>query len=288
MMLAVSQLTVTTARGRRLVENVEFNIGSGEIMAIFGPSGCGKSTLLNAISGFIEFSGAEVEAKSGGIGRRWFAANGEKLTGTGRIVIDGSDVTQWLPEQRPVGLVLQRFGVYPNLSGEANIAFPLQCRGMSGPEIAAIVERAAQLAGVDPTHLAQKVKTLSGGEAQRIAIAKMLAKRARVALMDEPFSHLDQLRRSDLTELLRRIVGAETDGAMGAVVLVSHDWREVHLADQILLLNARSDKQLVSRVFRRDLSTGQINFELATGTLPPDEQEMRWLQGLKETAASHY
>jgi multiple sugar transport system ATP-binding protein len=284
MMLAVSQLTVTTTRGRRLVENVEFNIGSGEIMAIFGPSGCGKSTLLNAIAGFIEFSDTEVNAKNSGFGRRWFAANGEKLTGTGRIVIDGSEVTRWLPEQRSVGLVLQRFGVYPNLTGRDNIAFPLQCRGISQAESAAIVERAAQMAGVDPTHLAQRVKTLSGGEAQRIAIAKMLAKRARVALMDEPFSHLDQLRRSDLTDLLRRIVGAETDGAMDAVVLVSHDWRELRLADKLLLLNARSDGQLASRVFTRERSTGMFSFELPEKSLPPDNQELRWIEGLKEAA----
>lgn len=286
-MLTVSKLTVTTATGRRLIDNVDFNVGRGEIMAILGPSGCGKSTLLSAIAGFIDFRRLGDEARNSGVGKRWFAGNTEKLRGTGQISIDGRDITSLLPEQRPIGLVLQRFGVYPNLTGYDNISFPLRCRGIRASETVAIVERAAQMAGVDSTLLTQKVKTLSGGEAQRIAIAKMLAKRARVALMDEPFSHLDQIRRSDLTTLLRNIVGKESDGAMDVALLVSHDWRELIIADKLLLLNSRSDGRLVCRMFKREPLTGQFNFDLEADTIPPDEQESRWIHGLKETTQLH-
>ncbi len=279
-MLQVSGLTVTTSSGEAILQDLSLSVGRGEILAVFGPSGSGKSTLLNAISGFIDFDRQQGVMRSRA---KWFGGHGDQLKARGSVSIAGKDMMGVPVESRPVGLVQQKFSAYPHMTAFANIAFPLRCRGASADEIDNAVRDAAQLAGVNLDRLSTKVKSLSGGEAQRVAIAKMLAKGAQVALMDEPFSHLDQIRRSDLISLMRGLVGATDIGRMDALVLISHDWREIRFADKAMLLNARADGERVARIFERDPQTRRFDFS-ADVSIPFDEAERTWMAGLSAAA----
>ena len=274
-MLEVSGLTVVTSSGADILRDLSLTVELGEILAVFGPSGSGKSTLLNAICGFID-----IEQPTGPLKARakWFGGH-DQLRASGSVLIAGREMGAVPVERRPVGLVQQKFGAYPHMTAFANIAFPLRCRGLDSRSIDEIVREAAQLAGVNADRLSTKVKSLSGGEAQRVAIAKMLAKGAQVALMDEPFSHLDQIRRSDLITLMRGLVGTAENGRMDALVLISHDWREVRYADKAMLLNARSDGQRIARLFERDEQTGRFNFNDCV-SIPFDSAELTWIEGL--------
>ncbi len=284
-MLRVSNLTVAVDGRDPIISDVSFSLSKGEILAIFGPSGSGKSTLLNAIAGFIDVRASDAPGmpRNRLFRPRWFAGNQGRLIGHGSICIDGEDMESFDAQSRPVGLVLQKFGVYPHMTAFANIAFPLRCRGIDKTEIEARVSKAAEMAGLDPQDFPRRVKSLSGGEAQRVAIAKMLAKGASVALMDEPFSHLDQLRRSDLIQLIRRLVDNAEQG-MDCAVIISHDWRELRYADQAILLNARGDAQKVVRLFKRK-SEGWHGFEEEALSIPFDQQERKWIDGLRGVVA---
>lgn len=284
-MLEVSSLNVTIPRGEAILADVSFSLNKGQILTVFGPSGCGKSTLLNAIAGFLE---VVPPTREGGKARhflrqKWFPG-ADGLAASGRIAMHGADVTHELTKDRPIGLVLQRFGVYPHMTAYANIAFPLRCRRLADDLIRPRVAKAAAMAGINPSHLPRKVKTLSGGEAQRVAIAKMLAKGANLALMDEPFSHLDQIRRSELIELIRHLVDANEEG-MDCAIIISHDWRELRYADQAILLNARGDGRRIARLFRCRPANGLIELEGKDDALPPDAQELKWLEGLRAAIA---
>lgn len=281
-MLEVSGLSVVTSRGAAILHDLNLRVERGEILAVFGPSGSGKSTLLNAICGFID-----IERPKGLLKARakWFGGATDQLRATGSVTIAGEEMSAVPVERRPVGLVQQKFGAYPHMTAFANIAFPLRCRGLDAKSIADIVRDSAQLAGVNADRLSTKVKSLSGGEAQRVAIAKMLAKGARVALMDEPFSHLDQIRRSDLIKLMRGLVGLTENARMDALVLISHDWREIRYADKAMLLNAHGAGQGISRLFERDKQTGRFDFE-APVSQPYDPAEQTWIAGLSAAADS--
>ena len=280
MMLQVTGLTVVTSRGAEILHDLNLSVERGEILAVFGPSGSGKSTLLNAICGFIDIEQSKGLLKARA---KWFGGATDQLRATGSVTIAGEEMSAIPVERRPIGLVQQKFSAYPHMTAYANIAFPLRCRAIKGQEIDKSVREAAQLAGVNVDRLSTKVKSLSGGEAQRVAIAKMLAKGARVALMDEPFSHLDQIRRSDLISLMRSLVGATDIGRMDALVLISHDWREIRYADKAVLLNARSDGHRIARIFERDPETQLFDFEGATG-VPYDDAELTWIAGLSAAA----
>jgi ABC-type sugar transport system ATPase subunit len=287
-MLEVSSLTVVVPRGKVIITDIGFFLGKGEMLAVFGPSGSGKSTLLNAIAGFIDVDPpavrGQIAARKRFLNPKWFEGSG-RLSATGDIRIDGASIVEREAQERPVGLVLQRFGVYPHMTAFSNIAFPLRCRGIENEQVKERVAKAAEMAGVLPEQLTQKVKDLSGGEAQRVAIAKMLAKGAGVALMDEPFSHLDQVRRSDLIELIRSLVRSGEEG-MDCAVMISHDWRELRYADQAMLLNARGDGQKVGRIFGRQTEDRSFDFELAGDALPLDAHEQKWVDGLKMAVAA--
>ncbi|WP_309085668.1 ABC transporter ATP-binding protein [Chelativorans sp.] len=189
------------------VADVNFTVEDGEFLFLLGPSGCGKTTTLRMVAG--------LEMPSGG-----------------RIAIDSRDVTYLRPRDRNVGMVFERYGLYNHLSVFENIAYPLRVRRMSRQEIrsrvSAVAER-LQIADV----LDRRPGQLSGGQAQRVAIGRMLVRQADVFLMDEPISHLDaKLRAAMRIELkhLQRELKATT-------IYVSHDQLEaMTMADRILIM----------------------------------------------------
>lgn len=210
--LRVANLTVSfpLPDGGRVdaVRDASFCVGGGEIRALLGASGSGKSTVLRAIAGL------------------------ERPT-AGRIVVDGDDVTSLPTHQRGVGMVFQRGELFPHRSVAKNIAFGLEIAKWDSQ---AKTERVAEL--LDLVGLSgfedRPIDTLSGGQAQRVSLARSLAPHPRVLLLDEPLSALDRTLRERLTREIRRILKAEQTTA----IYVTHDREEAGVvADSVMVID---------------------------------------------------
>ncbi|MDQ0315902.1 ABC transporter ATP-binding protein [Amorphus orientalis] len=191
------------------VTDVDIHVDDGEFIFLLGPSGCGKTTTLRMISG--------LEMPSGG-----------------RVFIGGRDVTYMRARYRSVGMVFQDYGLYRHMTVHNNIAYPLKVRRMQRREIAEKVGRVAETLQITDV-LSRKPDSLSAGQLQRVAIARMLVREADVFLMDEPMSHLDaQLRGQMRAELrhLQKSIGTTT-------IFVTHDQLEaMTMADRIIVMRA--------------------------------------------------
>ncbi|MGF1665107.1 MAG: ABC transporter ATP-binding protein [Acidimicrobiia bacterium] len=203
--LAVDGVTRTIA-GHGVVDRVSFEVADGELVVIVGPSGCGKSTLLRAIAGLDPIS-------------------------AGSIVLGGVDVTALPPEKRRIGLVFQDHALFPHRRVDQNIAF-----GLTHLDRTARTRRVDELLELVrlPTVGRRYPHELSGGEQQRIALARALAPEPMVVLLDEPFASLDpSLRddvRTDVVEALRM--------RKAAAVLVTHDREEaLALGDRVAVMS---------------------------------------------------
>ena len=161
------------------LREVSLRIGKGEYWVILGPSGCGKTVLMQTIAGF--FSPDQ-----------------------GRIVVEGSDVTALPPERRRMGLVFQQAALFPHKTVRENIAYGLRARRAPPEEVRRTVGELVERLGLGPI-LGRPVPTLSGGEAQRVAVARALAIRPDLLLLDEPMSALDHNTRLELQSEMARI-----------------------------------------------------------------------------------
>ena len=193
------------------VNNFNFEIPDGQLIGLLGPSGCGKSTTLNLISGL-------------------------ETPTSGRVYFGDEDVTDLPPEARGVGLVFQNYALYPHLTVEENIIFPLQnLKGAKKMTKQAMHEKAvetAKLVQIDGL-MERKPKELSGGQQQRVAIARALVKIPRVLLLDEPLSNLDARLRLQTREELRRI---QRDTGV-TTIFVTHDQEEaMSISDMIIVM----------------------------------------------------
>lgn len=182
--------------GHRALVGVDLEIGAGEFFSLLGPSGCGKTTLLRLMAGF-------------------------ETQDAGRIYIEGRDMRDVAPYERPVNMMFQSYALFPHMSVADNVAFGLKQQGLAKGEVSARVEE--MLALVRMERMAKrKPNQLSGGERQRAALARCLARRPVVVLLDEPMAALDKrLRdstRSELVEIQKR-VGT-------TFVMVTHDQEE--------------------------------------------------------------
>jgi len=190
-----------------VLDNVSFTVSAGEVVAIVGPSGCGKSTLLSILGGLLAPS-----------------AGGASLRGAPPA---GS--------LNPLTFVFQDFALLPWSTVEANVEFPLLHTRLSAHERRASVDDALRRTGLSDFRAAYP-KQLSGGMRQRVGIARALAVRPAILLMDEPLSALDSQTRELLME---DFIGLLADGTMGAVY-VTHNLEEaVRLADRIVVLSRR-------------------------------------------------
>lgn len=197
------------------VNDISFEVADGEFLCILGPSGCGKSTALRMIGGF------------------------EMPTG-GDVQIDGVSVVDQPPNKRPTAMVFQKYTLWPHMKVSENIAFGLQLRGLPRAEIAQKVQESLTLVGL-PTYGNRYPTQLSGGEQQRIALARALVLRPKILLLDEPFSNLDALLRVRLREELRRIQRQVRITA----IFVTHDQEEaLSLADRIVVMNKGHIEQI--------------------------------------------
>src|ERR1700730_2058171 len=190
------------------LKNIDLQVEKEEFVVFVGPSGCGKSTLLRSICGL------------------------ETVT-SGRIVLDGRDITSIHPSKRNVAMVFQNYALFPHLNVFHNIAFGLELQGLSKEDIHKRVERVATLLHLE-TMLDRKPKQLSGGQRQRVAIGRCIVKQPKLFLFDEPLSNLDaKLRVRMRVELLN--LHYET---RNTAVYVTHDQVEaMTMADRIVILN---------------------------------------------------
>jgi NitT/TauT family transport system ATP-binding protein len=190
-----------------VLDRVSFTVRSGEVVAIVGPSGCGKSTLLSILGGLLQPTQGAAELR------------GAPPAGS----------------LNPLTFVFQDFALLPWCTVEDNVGFPLVHTGLSVGERRAVVDDALRRTGLSDFRGAWP-KQLSGGMRQRVGIARALAVRPAILLMDEPLSALDSQTRELLMEDFVRLLA---DGAMGAVY-VTHNLEEaVRLADRIVVLSRR-------------------------------------------------
>jgi len=178
------------------VAGVDLEIARGELFALLGGSGCGKTTLLRMLAGF-------------------------ETPDTGRIVIDGQDMTGVPPHLRPVNMMFQSYALFPHLDVAGNIAYGLKREGVAKPEIAERVAEALALVKLDGLG-SRRPAQLSGGQRQRVALARALVKRPKLLLLDEPLAALDRkLREGTRFELVR------LQEQLGLTfVMVTHDQEE--------------------------------------------------------------
>lgn len=199
------------------LKNVSFSIKKGEFFSILGPSGCGKTTLLRLIAGFEE-------------------------PDSGRILIDGQDMTDLSPNKRPVNTVFQNYALFPHLTVWENIAFGLRVAKRPLAEIQSEVDRMLHLIQMD-SQAHKKPDQISGGQKQRVAIARALVMKPRVLLLDEPLSALDlKLRQKMLLDLdlIHDEVGI-------TFLFITHDQSEaMAVSDRIAVLHQGKVEQIGS------------------------------------------
>ncbi len=203
-----------------IFEGLELDLRPGEYLAVMGESGVGKSTLLNLLAGLDQPDSGRV-----------------LLEGVDLSTVDDDAVT--LLRRRAVGFVFQAFHVLPYLSVEQNVALPLDLLGVAEPERSRRTAQMLAAVGIAPL-AARYARELSGGEVQRIAIARALVHRPRLLLADEPTGNLDPRSAAQTLALLRAQVKANA----GAGILITHSRAAAETADRILVLDGAGLKPL--------------------------------------------
>ncbi len=200
-----------------IVDNVSLELTKGEVFSLLGPSGCGKTTLLRILGGFL-------------------------TPDSGRVLVDGQDLTDVPPNRRPINTVFQNYALFPHLSVRQNIAFGLTVAKRPAAEIAREVERMLDLIQLRE-HADKKPGQISGGQKQRVAIARALINKPQLLLLDEPLAALDlKLRQRMLIEL------DNIHDEVGITFLyVTHDQGEaMSLSDRVAVMNKGRFEQLGS------------------------------------------
>jgi ABC-type Fe3+/spermidine/putrescine transport system ATPase subunit len=221
------------------VNAVDLDVAHGEFFGLLGPSGCGKTTLLRMIGGFI-------------------------IPDTGRVVLDGEDVTLLPPNRRPTNMVFQSYALFPHLNVHDNVGYGLRSSGLSKAEREARIAEALALVRLAQFG-ARRPHELSGGERQRVALARALIMRPKVLLLDEPLGALDKRLREAMQIELRAI-----QRELGiSFIFVTHDQEEalsmsdrVGVMDRGRLLQVADPKTLYEKPNSRAVASfiGTMNF----------------------------
>jgi len=197
------------------VDGIDLDLASGEFLTLLGPSGSGKTTTLMMIAGFTPPS-------------------------AGDILLDGRSVTALAPERRNMGVVFQNYALFPHMTVQENVGFPLRMRNQPKPAIAEKVAAALRLVQLE--NLGERLpRQLSGGQQQRIALARALVFDPDLLLMDEPLGALDKNLREQMQFELKRL-----HAELGVTILyVTHDQEEaLTMSDRIALMNRGSIAQV--------------------------------------------
>ncbi|AVD94262.1 MULTISPECIES: ABC transporter ATP-binding protein [Pseudomonas] len=194
--------------GSPVFERIDCHIERGEFVTLLGPSGCGKSTLLRCIAGLTSVD-------------------------SGQILLDGHDIVPLSPQKRGIGMVFQSYALFPNMTVEQNVAFGLRMQKVKADESQLRIREVLELVELGK-FAGRYPHQLSGGQCQRVALARSLVTRPRLLLLDEPLSALDARIRKHLREQIRAIqreLGLTT-------IFVTHDQEEaLTMSDRIFLMN---------------------------------------------------
>jgi multiple sugar transport system ATP-binding protein len=219
--------------GAAAVRDVTLDIADGELLVLLGPSGSGKSTVLRLIAGL-------------------------EVPTSGRILIDGGDVTRIPPQQRDLAMVFQSYALYPHKSVRENLAFGLRMRHLDTARVAARVEATAGALGIEAL-LDRRPAQLSGGQRQRVALGRAIVREPRAFLFDEPLSNLDPIlragMRAELAVLHRRL--------RATMVYVTHDQEEaMTLGTRIAVMRDGAIEQVAPalEVYHRPANTFVARF----------------------------
>lgn len=213
-MICIQNLFMEFEKGSTVLDNISLEIKDGEFLALLGPSGCGKSTTLNCIAGLL-------------------------TPISGKILIDGKDITKETPQDRNIGMCFQSYALYPHMTVLDNIAFPLKMQGINKSERYKRAKEIARNLRIEQL-LNRLPRQLSGGQQQRVAMCRALVRHPKVLLLDEPMSNLDaRLKvevREDLKELQHKL--------HISCIIVTHDQEEaMALADRVAVLSAGKVQQ---------------------------------------------
>lgn len=198
-----------------VVDDFNLDIEKGEFVSFLGPSGCGKTTTLRMVAGF-------------------------EIPTSGRILLDGADITDKAPNQRNVGMIFQSYALFPNMTVAQNIGFGLRVRKESEAMIKQRVDEMVSLINLEK-HANKYPYQLSGGQQQRVSLARALAIHPQVLLLDEPLSALDAKIRVSLRAEIRAI-----QRSLGiTAIFVTHDQEEaLSISDRIVVMNVGEMEQV--------------------------------------------
>jgi len=224
-----------------VLRDVSLHVDAGEIVCLLGPSGCGKTTLLRIIAGL-------------------------ETPDAGAVTFDGRDLANVPIHRRGFGLMFQDFALFPHKNVRENVSFGLKMQHLPAEPIERQVQEAMALVGLTGFE-ARDVNDLSGGEKQRVALARSLAPKPRLQMLDEPLGSLDRVLREELMNGLRRILKA----AGLTSIYVTHDQQEAFaIADRVVLMNAGQIEQIGApqAVYHRPASEWTARFLGLTNLLP--------------------
>jgi iron(III) transport system ATP-binding protein len=245
--LEVSDLRKQFSIGRPAIDGVSFNVPAGEIVVLLGPSGCGKTTTLRCVAGLEHPTGGEI------------SIGGKTVSSPERGILVP-------PRSRDLGMVFQSYAVWPHMTVRQNVVYPLKHRKLSRAEATRKVEDVLALVGLSE-YADRPVVALSGGQMQRVALARSIVYRPQLLLLDEPLSNLDAKLRLRLRDDLRVILKQTGMTAL----YVTHDQAEaVVLGDRIGVMRDGKLLQIGSpdEIYNRPADLFVANFTGATNELP--------------------
>ncbi len=200
---------------KKAIDGISFSLEKGSMTCILGPSGCGKTTILRCLGGFEEPDG-------------------------GSIVLDGRDILSLNPEERPTSTVFQSYGLFPHKSVIDNVVYGLKFKKYSKKKALEEGLEILQMVGLSD-YENRRIQELSGGEQQRVALARSLVVKPDLLLLDEPFSNLDAKLRLTMREEIQRI----QKNFNVTTIFVTHDQEDAFsVADNIILMNKGKIEQI--------------------------------------------
>jgi ABC-type Fe3+/spermidine/putrescine transport system ATPase subunit len=231
------------------VDSVDLAIERGELFALLGSSGCGKTTLLRLLAGF-------------------------ETPDAGRLVIDGQDMTGVPPHRRPINMMFQSYALFPHMNVADNVGYGLRREGLPKPEVATRVAQALEQVRLSD-YAARRPAHLSGGQRERVALARALVKRPKLLLLDEPLAALDRkLREGTRFELVR------LQEELGLTfVMVTHDQEEaMSMASRLAVMDVGRIVQVGSphEIYERPRSRFVADF-IGIANILPQGDGRRWL-----------
>ncbi len=223
------------------LNNVSLEIAAGEFLTLLGPSGSGKTTLLMALAGFVR-------------------------PDSGSLIIGGRDITRLSPDKRDIGIVFQNYALFPHMSVQANVEYPLLLRKVSKGQARERALKALARVKLD-AYADRNIAALSGGQRQRVALARAIVFEPRVMLMDEPLSALDKNLREHMQFEIRRL----HDDLGITTIYVTHDQREaLTMSDRIAVMDAGAIQQIGTpfEIYHRPTSRFVAEFMGEANILP--------------------